>query len=206
MAPLLFRADHIGSLIRPQYLLDDQAAVSQFGAMHSQYDNSKPELVQKAHESEKRAIKDVVAEQVKRGVTPITSGEFERSSFVSGFFENLEGIEIRFIEWENFPTEFPIVRPYLTRNIPGRDQPIATGKVRFKKSAYMEEWMNLRSLLPQEKWKDVKITIPAPNWSHTQLKDGCAYTKDAYTNEEEYLKDVGEAVRQEVLALYDAGV
>ena len=66
--------------------------------------------------------------------------------------------------------------------------------------------MYVRSLLPEEKWKDVKITIPAPNWSHTQLKDGNAYTKDAYTDEKEYLRDMGEAVRQEVLALYDAGV
>lgn len=206
MAPR-FRADHIGSLIRPQYLLDAQLQVSDFGRMHTQYNESAShELIDKAHDAERQAIKDVVAEQVNRGITPITSGEFERSSFVSGFFENLEGIEIRLVERKDFRTDFPITRPYLRRNIPGRDQPIATGKVRWKQSTYMKEWLHLRSLLPEERWKDVKITIPAPNWSRTQLKDGCAYTFEAYTNEQEYLKDVGEAVRQEILALYDAGV
>lgn len=69
----------------------------------------------------------------------------------------------------------------------------------------MDEFLSVRNHLPEEKWKAIKITIPAPNWSHTQLKDGRAYTPEAYEDESEYLKDVGEAVRQEVLALYDAG-
>ena len=206
MAPT-FRADHIGSLLRPQYLMDALAAVSDYGRMHSKFSpNADPTLINKAHEAERRAIEEVVNEQLKRDITPITSGEFERSSFVSGFFENLEGIEIRFLEWDSFRSDFPIVRPYLRREIPGRDVPVAVGKVRWKESAYMKEWLYVRSLLPEEKWKDVKITIPAPNWSHTQLKDGCAFTGEAYEDEEEYLRDVGEAVRMEVLALYDAGV
>lgn len=69
----------------------------------------------------------------------------------------------------------------------------------------MDEFLSVRNLLPREKWGQIKITIPAPNWSQTQLKDGRAYTADAYDNDTEYLKDVGEAVRREVLALYEAG-
>jgi methionine synthase II (cobalamin-independent) len=100
----------------------------------------------------------------------------------------------------------PIVRPYRKFNIPGRDTPIATGKVRWTKSAYMDDWLYLRSLLPEEQWKNVKFTIPAPSWTHTQVKDGHAYEKGVYASDEEYLQDVGEAVRQEVLALYGAGM
>ena len=84
------------------------------------------DVVKKAQEAEKKAIADAVAEQVKRGITPITSGEFERSSFVSGFFENLEGIEIKFVQREEFRTNHPIMKPYIARGIPGRDQPIVS--------------------------------------------------------------------------------
>lgn len=191
MAPP-FRANHIGSLIRQQYLLDAQLQSPDFGHMHTQNNESaRSELINMAHDAERQTIKDVDNEQVNRGITPITSGEFERSSFVTGFFENFEGIEIRLVDWKDFRTDYPITRPYLRRNTRGRDQPIATGRVRLKQSIYMNEWLYLRSLLPEERWKDVKITIPAPNWSHTQLKNSCAYTSDAYTSDEEYLKDVG---------------
>lgn len=175
--------------------------------MHNiDYSDADPELVQKVKDAEKKAIAEAVGEQVKRGITPITSGEYERPSFVSGFYEALEGIEIRFMERALFRTEHPIMRPYIRLGLPGRDQPVAVGKVRFRQSAYLHEFEYVKSLLPEHLWKEVKITIPSPSWSHTQLKDGEAYTKEAYNDENEYLKDVGEAVRQEILALYDAGV
>ena len=69
----------------------------------------------------------------------------------------------------------------------------------------MHEWGYVKSQLPEELWSKVKITIPSPSWSHTQLKDGRAYTSEAYTNDDGYLRDVGESVRQEILALYEAG-
>lgn len=205
MAPL-FRADHIGSLMRPQYLLDAQAAIGAALVMHNDTSDQPADLVKNAHELEKEAIKDVVAKQVDRKITPITSGEFQRPSFVSGFFEKLEGMEIQFMYVEDFRTAHPIMIPYIKRNVPGRHQPIATGKVRWKESAYMDEWLYVQSLLPEDQWKNVKITIPSPSWSQTQLKDGKAWTSGAYTDENEYLKDVGQAVRQEILALYEAGV
>ena len=78
--------------------------------MHSKYnDSATPELIEKSYQAERRAIKEVVNEQVQRGVVPITSGEFERSSFVSGFFEKLDGIEVKFLEWPDFRTDFPMV-------------------------------------------------------------------------------------------------
>ena len=50
------------------------------------------------------------------------------------------------------------------------------------------------------------LEVPCPNWAHSQLKEGTAYAKGVYTNDDEYLDDCGEAVRQEILALYNAGV
>lgn len=131
--------------------------------MHNAYtQDADASNIAQVHELEKKAIKDIVAAQVERGITPITSGEFGRASFVSGFFETLEGISIQFTTWEHFKSDFPIIRPYLRRDVPGRDLPIATGKIRWEQSAYMDEWAYVRSLLPESRWKDVKVTIPSP--------------------------------------------
>ena len=85
--------------------------------MHNlDYSAIDPELVKKQKAAEQKAIAEVVDAQVKRGITPITSGEFERSSFVSGFFEALDGIEIIDLPMSDFRTGHPIMRPctYIT--------------------------------------------------------------------------------------------
>ena len=207
MAPTDFRADHIGSLLRPQYLLDAHAeAASVANAMHRKPnvdENAASEPERKARELEEKAIREVVNEQIKRDIKPITSGEFERPSFSAGFFEALEGIEIQFVEWPHFRTGHPIQRPYQRLSIPGRQQPVAVSKVKWMRSAFMDDWMYVRSLVPKDRWKDIKVTIITPSWSQTQLK--APYTAEAYTDESAYIKDIAEAMRQEILALYDAG-
>lgn len=204
MAPTDFRADQIGSYLRPQYLLDAHANVaSTLHRTHVVDENAATEEGKKAREAEMRAIKEVVEEQLKRGIAPITDGEFGRPSFAAGFFEALEGIEIQYIEWSHWRNNHPIIRPYLRMDIPGRQQPIAVGKVKWVRSAYMDDWLYIRSLLPKEKWKDIKMTIISPSWSQTQLK--APYTPEAYTDESEYLDDIAKAMRQEIMALYDEG-
>lgn len=205
MAPR-FLADQIGSLLRPQHLLDAQHAVYSSGSMHNSY-NASQDDIKKYEETIKETIKDVVAQQREHSVLPITSGEFERSSFVAGFFEKLEGIEIRQIEFDGgFRTKFAVQKPYKGMGRTGRDEPVAVGKVRWKESTYKNDWLYLRSLLPEDQWKNAKMCIPCPNWAHSQLKEGTAYDLGVYANDDAYLDDLGHAVRQEILALYDAGV
>ena len=101
MPPPPFRADQVGSLIRPQYLLDARAAGKQW--LESDQDH-RPEAEQTsvqeaAKEAEHRAIKDALSEQIQRGILPLSSGEFERSSFIGTFFEALDGIEMKFAPW-----------------------------------------------------------------------------------------------------------
>jgi methionine synthase II (cobalamin-independent) len=100
--------------------------------MHNTYENVSQDRIEKYENVVRGAIKDVVAEQRKRGVFPITSGEFERSSFVSGFFEKLEGIEIRNVEFTDFRTKFAVQKPYHAMNRTGRDEPVAISKVKWK--------------------------------------------------------------------------
>ena len=62
------------------------------------------------------------------------------------------------------------------------------------------------SLLPEARWKDVKITLPPPGWWHIQLKREYAFDLDVYGSDEDFLRDLSAAVRQEIMTLYDAGV
>ena len=64
-----FRAEHLGSLLRPQNLLKSRADV----------DNGKigPKDLASAEDT---AVKDIVEEQIKLGFHPISDGEYRRHS------------------------------------------------------------------------------------------------------------------------------
>jgi len=50
------------------------------------------------------------------------------------------------------------------------------------------------------------MTLAAPNWYHLRYKEGKAYPKDVYSNDEEYFGDIAKAYQQELKILYDAGL
>lgn len=208
MPPPPYRADQIGSLIRPQYLLDQRKAFKRWLETDEKDHRSQAdeETVQKAAKNaEQKAIAEVVSEQLNRGILPLSSGEFERHIFYGGLFEALEGLEMKFAPWSQFRTDFPTNRPLLNI-IPGREVGVATGKVNHVRSAYLDDWLYVRSLLPEERWKDVKMTLPSPCWWHIQLKEGNQFSVGVYQNDTEHLKDMSEAVRQEILTLYESGL
>lgn len=209
MAPP-YRADQVGSLIRPKHLLDARASF--VGWLQSPEKDRKDESTQveykrAAKTAKQRAIKEVISEQLNRGILPLSSGEFERTIFYGGFFEALDGLEMKFTEWEKFRPDFPTNRPLLAiPSMSGRDVGIATSKVKHSRSPYLDDWLYTRSLLPENKWKDVKMTLPAPCWWHIQLKDEQAWREGVYKGDAEFLEDMSRCVRQEIMTLYDAGV
>lgn len=75
-----YRAEHLGSLLRPPYLLSARAQ-SDIGKV------SQEEL----KSLEDRAIKEAVDMQLEVGMKVITDGEYRRHMFYDGFFDNLEG-------------------------------------------------------------------------------------------------------------------
>ncbi|TKA32987.1 hypothetical protein B0A54_14373 [Friedmanniomyces endolithicus] len=77
-----FRAEHIGSLLRPDELVKKRYAVADKSA-------SPDELVP----VEQKAIKEVVKLEQECGIHSITNGEYSRHQFWGTFFETLEGME-----------------------------------------------------------------------------------------------------------------
>ena len=109
MAPPPYRADQVGSLIRPKYLVEANAASKQW--LETEKDHRQEadhdQVKQTAKAAQQMAIAQVVSEQVNRGITPISSGEFERPVFYGGFFEAIDGLEVKFFDLSKFRTDFP---------------------------------------------------------------------------------------------------
>ena len=77
-----FRADHVGSLLRPKYLLDARAQAAS------------GEITKEALRSvEDKAIAEVVDLQEDVGLQSITDGEFRRTYFHIDFLEQLGGVK-----------------------------------------------------------------------------------------------------------------
>ena len=79
-----FRADHVGSFLRPKALLDAREH-AQKGAI------SRAQL----RDIEDKAIRDIVRFQEDLGLQGITDGEFRRTYFHIDFLEQLDGVETR---------------------------------------------------------------------------------------------------------------
>jgi methionine synthase II (cobalamin-independent) len=129
------------------------------------------QLTKEVQEATQDAIAGVVSRQLQLGICPITSGEYERDKFYSGFFETLKGMEVvKTIPLaEGYRTNFPTLRTLKTLGVTTRDSVVAVNRVSHTQSAYLSEWMTLRNLLPQEKWRECKLTMPPITHSHMQV-------------------------------------
>ncbi|KIW44862.1 uncharacterized protein PV06_03301 [Exophiala oligosperma] len=216
MAPP-FRADQVGSLLRPKSLVDARANSTLkvdrlrsgpsshekgVAADNNAQDDDPLNALKAAQDA---AIKDVVREQLDRNILPVVTGEYERGIFYGNFFEALSGFEVRYTPFEDFKKDFPTNRPLLKWGVPGRDAGFPTAKkVTLEKSAYLDDWLFFRNLLPKDQIKNAKMTVPPPGWWHIQLKQ--PFSPDLFPSDEALLSDLSAAVRKEIMTLYDHGL
>ncbi len=214
-----FRAEHLGSLLRPQKISEKRVAMDEKKAVDIAED---PELRQ----IEDEAVDDIVKVQLDLGYHAITDGEYRRHQFWGTFFPGLEGFE----EIQNPPldmfrlyvpdlaafSESLVPPPWLfplcltvalaeAGHKPG-ESIVCTGKIKHTGSTYVHQWNYLKSRLSPEQAKEAKLTLPAPEWYHLRYQTGHAYPKDVYANDAEYFADIAEAYRTELKVLYEAGV
>ncbi|KAF2140673.1 uncharacterized protein K452DRAFT_327481 [Aplosporella prunicola CBS 121167] len=192
-----FRAEHLGSLLRPQDLLDKRTAVHKGEARAEEL---KP--------AEDAAINDIVKKQQEWGFRGISDGEYRRHMFWGSFFPGLDGMkEVQNPSLDMFRTYVPDMAAFLeTNHIPG-ETVICTGKIAHTgKSTYVDQVEYLKTLLPQERWGEIKLTLAAPNWYHLRYREGQAYPADVYASDDEYFADIAKAYQTELDILYKAGL
>jgi 5-methyltetrahydropteroyltriglutamate--homocysteine methyltransferase len=178
-----FRAEHIGSLLRPTELLEQRSRFTR-------EEISQVELTA----AENAAIGNAIALQERLGLRFVTDGEFRRRSYHSYFYQQLGDLRIDTIAGSAAKG---------AQGGGGRgSQPVAVikSRVRWSHPINVDDFNFLKTrtrLLP-------KITIPGPCALHFRGGDE-AVLAHAYRDVEQFWDDTVEAFTQELKALEQAG-
>jgi methionine synthase II (cobalamin-independent) len=193
MAPRV-RADQVGSLIRPKALLEAYGSA----------DANPGNLVAATDD----AIANVAQKQLGLHIRSVTTGEYERLSFFTGFFEKLQGMELRsdLRLPEDFRRDLPIITTLQGFGLKTLSSVVTSGKIKHVAPVFLNGWETLKKAVPQEQWKYCKISIPSITWEHFRLANGTAFMPEAYQSDREYFIDLAAAYRTELKILYDAGL
>ncbi len=177
-----FRADMVGSLLRPQRIKEARA----------KFDKRAIDAAE-LRRVEDMEIEKVIHKQKQIGLQSATDGEFRRSWWHFDFLKNLNGCEIyktEGIEFNGMKTRGENIR--------------VTGKIDFPADhpmlahfAFLKKHADLAQIVP-------KMTIPSPSVLH--YRGGRhAISKDAYPEMDDFFVDLGKTYRKAVKAFYDAG-
>lgn len=137
-----FRAEHLGSLLRPSALLNKRHAIQQ-----------KKDTDAGLAEIEDASIRDIVNIQQQCGLHPISDGEYRRHMFWGTFFPTLNGMkEIFGPEKEIFREYVPDIAAFLEEEkVPG-ESVICDGKISHTgSSSYIGQFAFLKSVVPKER-------------------------------------------------------
>ena len=180
-----FRADHVGSLLRPAPLLDARArkAAGEITA-------------EELRLAEDEAIRDVVRMQRDVGLRSATDGEFRRTSWHMDFIYRLGGIsrsdeQIR-VHFRNAEGELDFESAALA----------VDGPIRLRETIFGDDFTYLASTV--DPGVTAKLTIPSPSMVH--YRGGRAAIDPAvYPDEEQFWADLSAAYAAEVAALAELG-
>ena len=178
-----FRADHVGSFLRPKFLLEAREQKARGEITPAQL-----RLV------EDKAITEIVQFQQDVGLKSITDGEFRRTYFHIDFLDQLGGVK----------TDIPvtIVKPDGTEELAPPAMRVLD-KVRHVKDIQRADFEYLKSQVAAG--MTPKVTIPSPTMLH--FRGGRAgISREAYPElEPAFYDDVAKAFGDELQSLADAG-
>jgi len=180
-----FRADHVGSLLRPPKLLEARAERAA-GRLS-------PEDLRAVEDD---AIRDVVRMQRDVGLRSATDGEFRRTSWHMDFIYSLGGVgqsdgKIQ-VKFHNAQGDIEFSTAALKVH----------GPIRLNRTIFGEDFAFLKSIV--DPGMTPKLTIPSPSMVH--YRGGrAAIDPSVYPDEEQFWSDLSAAYAQQVRALADLG-
>ena len=177
-----FRADHVGSLLRP-------IALKEAREKHKRGEIGVPALA----EIEDREIDGVIRKQEAVGLRSITDGEYRRVSWNYDFLERLDNVESYVGERKiKFAGGGPQPRPILLR---------VTGKLGgYRPHPMIDHFKFLRSHTKHTP----KMTIPSPSSLHFRYGRD-AVPESLYPVMEDFYRDLGQSYHQVVRGFANAG-
>jgi 5-methyltetrahydropteroyltriglutamate--homocysteine methyltransferase len=190
---------HTGSLARPKALLDLMKARN--NGEHVDDGEYEKQL--------KRAVVDVVRNQVESGIDVVNDGEQSKTGFANYIrdrlagFDPIEGERMSGVprvgkEEEAFPEYYEEYHRigYFTTRVASLVPIACTGPISYKREALDRDLANLKSAVSGLKVEEVFVPATSPSINVKNLY---------YRTQEEYTFAVSEAVREEYLAIVDAG-
>jgi len=174
-----FRADHVGSLLRPAAIKEARAK------------RERNEITAEALRAvEDREIENAIKKQERIGLKLATDGEFRRSWWHFDSFRGLHGVTFyttdHCIQFHGVQTKAETIK--------------IDGKVGFAGHAMLDHFKFLKTharVTP-------KMTIPAPSTLHFR-QGRAAISKDVYPDLDAFFDDLAKAYRAAIRAFYDAG-
>ncbi len=189
-----FRAEHVGSLLRPAALLKARAA-----AEGDQYRQARGPLTYAGLEAiEDQAIRDVVGLQEDVGLQVVTDGEFRRRSWFQDFVLALEGTEITFVD-SAVSAALPFQDDQSVDQLPGHIVRVRR-KLRRERGIFTGHFTFLKSLTA----RTPKISLPSPSMMHF-WGGRDAIDAAAYPDIEEFWNDAVQIWIAEIQALHALG-
>jgi 5-methyltetrahydropteroyltriglutamate--homocysteine methyltransferase len=180
-----FRADHVGSLLRPEMLLRarDEFAAGQISA-------------EQLRAIEDDAIRDVVRMQRDVGLQSATDGEFRRASWHMDFIYQLGGIE-------KVAGDITVHFRNADGEVDFKPAAIAvTDRVRLERTIFAEDFKFLQGIVGDG--VTPKLTIPSPNMVH--YRGGrAALDPSVYPDVDQFWADLASAYADQVRAIAELG-
>ena len=177
-----FRADHVGSFLRPDALLTAREEFKKDNVDHVALRNA-----------EDRVIRDIVRFQKELGLHGITDGEFRRTYLQVDFLEKLSSVKTK----GGITVSFRSARGAVDFSPP--DMPIR-GKIRHIQPIQRDDFLFLQSITT----RTAKVCIPSPTVLH--FRGGrAAISEQAYPDLDQFYANVATAYRAELKSLADAG-
>jgi 5-methyltetrahydropteroyltriglutamate--homocysteine methyltransferase len=181
-----FRANHVGSLLRPPELIEARAK------------RAKGEIsAAQLREVEDRSIRDAVKMQEDVGMPGVTDGEFRRTLWHADFLSQIAGVKV--VEG---------LLPDSAKHFqnPGSDvqrsptQFVVTGKLSHPRGIEVENFKFLASVTKNT----AKQCIPSPSLVHFRTGRG-GVDKTVYPDMGEFFADLARVFREEIAQLAEAG-
>jgi 5-methyltetrahydropteroyltriglutamate--homocysteine methyltransferase len=175
-----FRADHVGSLLRP-------AALKQARGKRERGEITAEEL----KTIEDREIETVIRKQEEAGLRSVTDGEFRRAFWNYDFLGQLDGVEA-YLGERKIKFQGPQPKPMMLRVI---------GRLGGYRAHPMIEHFKFVAAHARA---TPKMTVPSPSSLHFR------YGRDAvpveiYPDMDDFYRDLGEGYRKALRAFSDAG-
>jgi methionine synthase II (cobalamin-independent) len=173
-----FRADHVGSLLRPAELHEARAR-----AARGEIDRAALRRV------EDEAIRGAVALQESVGLQSITDGEFRRDWWHIDFIRGFDGVETSTqtfgVKFEGADEQPPLMK--------------VTGKIRRSRPSMLDHFTFLKAATT----RTAKFCLPSPVMLHA--RGDRPTLKATYPDVDEFWSDLTAAYRQEIRDLGQAG-